>query len=352
MPAERPLLTIAIPTFNRSRFLSLLLSVLEPQLKSEPDVEVLISDNASTDDTPHVAESFAKQGFAFRYLRNSTNVGPDWNFLQCYERAAGKYLWIMGDDDVIEPFGLRTVLSSLRAGEEYDLVFLRSRGFTGTYQPQAAPLQIRSVIFTRAEDLASHVHVFFTFISGIIVNKERIAAMPHRPFSELVGTGLIQLGWTYTALDHHRRSLAIETPMIAAVTNNSGGYPLFKVFGANLGRITSEWLTSGKVKGRIIRGTLESFFPIYLRGYRRDAARGPKEDPLQVLQPVFGAYFHYWFFDYPIVALPAWLATAWFWMGKLVNRADKLLGRPLLKLSLFDRLPVESRRQVRLDGAD
>ena len=48
---ERPLLTIAIPTYNRSAFLSELLDCLLPQLLAEPRVELLISDNASPDDT-------------------------------------------------------------------------------------------------------------------------------------------------------------------------------------------------------------------------------------------------------------------------------------------------------------
>lgn len=352
MPAKRPLLTIAIPTFNRSKFLSLLLSALGPQLEGESDVEVLVSDNASTDDTSDVAESFANQGFPLRSIRNTTNVGSDRNFLQCYEQARGKYLWIMGDDDVIEPFGLKTVLSALRAEKEYDIVFLRSRGFTGSYEPQPQPAHIHSVVFNRADDLASHVHVFFTFISGIIVNRDLIEAVPHRPFSDLVGTGLIQLSWTYTALEHHRRSLAIETPVIAALTNNSGGYQLFKVFGTNLARVTSEWLTSTNTRDRILRGTLQSFFPIYLREYRKGAAVVAGENPNAVLRPLFGRYMQYWFFDYPLVALPKWLAIPWFWMGKVVNRADKLLGRPLLRYSLFDQLPSRFNRQAHVDAVD
>ncbi len=337
---DRPLLTIAVPTFNRSQYLSVLLSFLAPQLKDESRVELLISDNASTDDTQATVRRFAAEGLPLRYIRNGTNAGPDWNFLQCYEQAAGRYVWIVGDDDVIEPFGLKKVLSYLSSGEEYDLLFLRSRGFTGAYEPQVQPSSDKSILFTRAEVLACHVHVFFTFISGIIVNKKRISSLPHRPFTDLIGTGLVQLGWTYTALEHHRRSIAIETPVIATLTNNTGGYSLFRVFGANLGRITGEWLTSEQVKGRIIRGTLLSFFPYYLLTRETDSAGFIRDDPHKVLGPVFGGYMHYWLFDFPLIELPFKLGAIWFLMIRIVNKIDKLLGRPMLRISVFDKAPA------------
>lgn len=342
MRTDRPLLTIAIPTFNRSEYLSRLLQFLTPQLRAESRVELVISDNASTDDTEEVVRRFASAGLLIRYIRNSTNTGPDLNFLQCYEQANGKYLWIVGDDDVIEPFGVRKVLSCLDAAEEYDLLFLRSRGFTGSYVPASVEARDNNITFNRAEDLACHVHVFFTFISGIIVNRERVSTSPHRPFTDLVGTGLIQLAWTYTALEHHRRSLALEVPVIAALTNNTGGYSLFRVFGTNLERITQEWLTSDKVKGGIIRGTLLSFFPYYLLNHRQDSSNFIRDDPHQVLEPIFGHYIHYWLFDFPIIQLPPRLGLAWFWMVKVINRVDRLLGRPLLRLPMSDRVPART----------
>ena len=142
------------------------------------------------------------------------------------------------------------------------------------------------MICRSAEDLACQVHGS-TFISGIIVNKERISKFPHRPFSDLVGTNLVQLAWAYTALEYHRRSLIIRTPFVATLVNNTGGYALFNVFGQNLKRITDEWLTSSRVKSAICRGTLQSFFPaLLLRSKGRTAFIA--ESPHRILQPEFG----------------------------------------------------------------
>jgi hypothetical protein len=52
MQPSRPLLTIAIPTYNRCRYLEELLLCLQPQLVEQPRVELVISDNASAADAP------------------------------------------------------------------------------------------------------------------------------------------------------------------------------------------------------------------------------------------------------------------------------------------------------------
>ncbi len=86
------------------------------------------------------------------------------------------------------------------------------------------------------------IHVFFTFISGIIVNKERVSSVQHPPFASLFGTNLAQLGPYYTALNIHRRSLFIRDPLVAATGNSSVGYAMYSVFGRNLTKITNEWV--------------------------------------------------------------------------------------------------------------
>src|SRR5881227_721237 len=108
-----PLLTLAIPTYNRSGCLRRLLEMLAPQLAGQNCVELLISDNASTDDTPAILESICRAGLKFRLIRNDVNIGPDGNFEQCFTQATGKYVWIFGDDDVIVPDGLSIILNVL-----------------------------------------------------------------------------------------------------------------------------------------------------------------------------------------------------------------------------------------------
>lgn len=88
-------------------------------------VEVLISDNASPDNTEEIVSGFKKQFPQINYIRNEENIGPDANFLQCYKRARGKFVLLLGDDDLIVENSLRSLLAFLEgAGKECSLVFL------------------------------------------------------------------------------------------------------------------------------------------------------------------------------------------------------------------------------------
>lgn len=189
----KPLLTIAIPTYNREAFLRTLLASLFDQLRDEPRVELIVSDNASTDQTQAVVAEYQKLGLRIRSMRNEVNIGSDANFLQCYEEATAKYVLIFGDDDLIVPGGVAKILAYL-SGEEYNLVHLSHISFKGAFDPTATPIKSKgALVCTQAAKFALKVNVMFTFISANIVNKDRIEQESHRPFRELVGTNLVSL---------------------------------------------------------------------------------------------------------------------------------------------------------------
>jgi abequosyltransferase len=198
--SAKPLLTLAIPTYNRAACLRELLSVLATQLKNEPRVELIISDNASPDDTPSIVQDFVDRGLRVRYIRNPENIGPDANFLQCFEQARGKYVWLFSDDDVIIPGGLTKILNY--CGDiTYDMIWLNGSSFAEFHIPAAAKEGRDALDITSAREYARRVHIFFTFISANIINKETVIAGAEKPFSSLIGSSLGQLAWTYTALN-------------------------------------------------------------------------------------------------------------------------------------------------------
>src|ERR1035438_7055720 len=61
--------------------------------------------------TPFVVQDFVSRGLRVRYIRNTQNIGADANFLQCFEQALGKYVWLFSDDDLIVPGGLAKILT-------------------------------------------------------------------------------------------------------------------------------------------------------------------------------------------------------------------------------------------------
>src|ERR1700733_4834649 len=224
MPPERPLLTIAIPTYNRHDCLAQLLEVLGPQLSNESRVELVISDNASSDDTPGVVAAFRAKGFTLRYTRNETNMGADVNFLRCYEMARGEYVWIFGDDDIIVPGGLRVVLGCLE-DRKYDLLYLKAQGFQGKYKigPQAE-FTGNVQRFSTPRDFALYTYTHLTFISANILRKASLESIPHEDFSKFVGTCLVQLSWTFSLLRGNARCACLLDKVVANRLDNGGDH--------------------------------------------------------------------------------------------------------------------------------
>ncbi|MBU2643492.1 glycosyltransferase [bacterium] len=95
------LISICIPTFNRSLLLTEALNSIEINTAGRTDVEVVISDNGSQDNTEAVVDGFRNRIPNLRYYRNSENIGPVKNLRKVVEHARGEYVWMLADDDVI-----------------------------------------------------------------------------------------------------------------------------------------------------------------------------------------------------------------------------------------------------------
>ena len=107
-----PLLSICIPTFNRKRSLSQLLSSLLPQCIE--GVEIIVSDNASNDGTFDLCAELLNSYNCLHYQRHNTNIGYPQNLLSVLRAANGRYLWMLGDDELVHPDAVKRILSVLK----------------------------------------------------------------------------------------------------------------------------------------------------------------------------------------------------------------------------------------------
>lgn len=96
-----PLVTVGVPTYNRAdRLERALRSVLE---QTHRRLEVIVSDNASTDATRELCERLAAQDDRLTYTRRPENVGPTANFNGLLAAGAGDLFMFLGDDDWLDP---------------------------------------------------------------------------------------------------------------------------------------------------------------------------------------------------------------------------------------------------------
>jgi glycosyltransferase involved in cell wall biosynthesis len=114
------LLSICIPTFNRADYLRDAIKYILPAVdKMNEIVELIISDNCSTDDTSDILKELPVSPW-IHCVRNETNVGALKNGLKCLNLAKGEYVWFVGDDDIIRPEGLNHLVQVVSDHENLD----------------------------------------------------------------------------------------------------------------------------------------------------------------------------------------------------------------------------------------
>ena len=124
-PSKMKKLSVCIPTFNRSGYLTRCLTILAPQVSQFPDdVEIVISDNCSVDDTKNVVDRFSEQ-CTIRYFKNDENIGGNRNILSIFRsKAGGEFAWIIGDDDCPREGSIAKLMEILNREKDIDYVYL------------------------------------------------------------------------------------------------------------------------------------------------------------------------------------------------------------------------------------
>lgn len=116
-------LTIGIPTYNGELTIKKVLDSILGQMTE--GVEIVISDNASTDNTSLIANEYALKDSNIRYFRNEKNVGMDNNFDLVVKRAQGKFVWILSDDDYISnENAIKKVLEAIKKAPNSGTIFV------------------------------------------------------------------------------------------------------------------------------------------------------------------------------------------------------------------------------------
>ncbi|PAF44651.1 glycosyltransferase family 2 protein [Helicobacter sp. 11S02629-2] len=124
---DSKLLSICIPTYNGAKSIEKNIDTIIKQIEEEKlnCVEIIVSDNCSTDDTPNIMNAYIKKHKdLIIYSRNKSNVGYDRNVDLCCALAKGKFIHILGDDDYYSFKGLKRLCAVLKEYPDLSLVVL------------------------------------------------------------------------------------------------------------------------------------------------------------------------------------------------------------------------------------
>jgi glycosyltransferase involved in cell wall biosynthesis len=116
---QLPLVTIGIPTYNRSD--GYLREALESALaQSYNNIEIIVSDNCSTDGTQDYIGRISSP--RVRYIRQKKSLSPNDNFNFCLNKAQGCYFLLLHDDDTIDHDFVETCMTAVGHSTDYALI--------------------------------------------------------------------------------------------------------------------------------------------------------------------------------------------------------------------------------------
>ena len=110
---SRPIVSIGLPVYNGARYLRR--SVQSMLAQTYTELEIVISDNASTDETEAICREMAAADPRIRYSRNEVNLGAARNYNRVFELAGGKYFKWAAHDDECHPAMIERCVAALEA---------------------------------------------------------------------------------------------------------------------------------------------------------------------------------------------------------------------------------------------
>lgn len=127
--SSAPLVSIGLPTYNRATWLP---QAIQSALgQTYPNVEVVLSDNASTDGTAEICRDVAARDSRFRYIRQPVNRGAAENFATVLRESRGQYFMWLGDDDWLDLDYVARCVEVLTADPRCSLVCGLARYYAG-----------------------------------------------------------------------------------------------------------------------------------------------------------------------------------------------------------------------------
>jgi len=115
-------LSLCIPTYNRALYIGETLDSIISQ--ATDDVEIVIVDGASKDNTEEIVRGFQKQFPRLRYFRGETNMGVERDTHKAVALAEGEYCWLMTSDDVLKPDAIAVVMDAIN--QDYGLILVNA----------------------------------------------------------------------------------------------------------------------------------------------------------------------------------------------------------------------------------
>ncbi len=316
-----PDLSICIPSYNRAALLGELLERIAVELPGtlQGRVEVVVSDNASPDDTPAIARQYTSRIQRLTYVRQAENIGPDRNFLASVAAASGRYCWLMGDDDMPEPSAIVRILQLLdehpdiagmsvdRFGRSFDLRVRRSEDDLAHF-PTSTMLVGAETVFTRLTE-------YIGFLSAQIVRREFWGdVVRERPVEEFLN-GYVHMYVFAEMLKRNPRWLVVKERLVTWRADNdsfmgAGRYRRMEIDVVGYEQIARACFGADSSTYAAIRDTIASRnFRMHITSARMEGVwdRDMQQRTWRLAMRYYARSPKFWLVTAPLLAMPSFL---------------------------------------------
>ena len=213
-----PKLSICIATYNRAGYIGETLESIIPQLTDE--VEIVIVDGASTDNTSSVVKRYIQICKQINYIRLPSKGGVDQDYCKAVEFAKGEYCWLFTDDDLLKPNAISTVLNETKNG--YSLIVVNTQAKNKDLSRILSNKLLRittNEIYDKSkfEQLFQRVILYISFIGSVVINRN---LWLQREKERYFGTEFIHVGIIFQS-PLPAPALIIAEPYITARFGNA-----------------------------------------------------------------------------------------------------------------------------------
>lgn len=314
MISEKPLLTIAVPTYNGSRTIRNMLDILLPQVDSR--VEVIVIDNCSTDDTPQIIQNYQKQYSWIQYIRNEQNVGADGNFLRCMQKANGRYIHLLSDDDILTEGSLEVILEFLENSTDMGLVYLGTANFYSHYTGKEnctapIPLPEENCCTESKKEFMEYARHYWGFVSSFIVSAERFKRIENT--EQFFGTYWLQSYIHILCAGGINVCLGVVKGLCiaAGVYITQSNYDTSYVDGVSYRKMLDFAVENGFDKEQLDYLYINRLCLLASHGIIKEKATGNKKINKKQLFACTWKYWKAWFKIYPMMIVPNWVCKTY-----------------------------------------
>jgi abequosyltransferase len=211
-------LSICIATLNRGALIGQTLDSIVSQLTEQ--VEIVIVDGASTDNTEAVVLSYRQRYANVLYTRLAEKGGVDQDYSRAVELATGEYCWLFSDDDIIKPGAIDTILGVLQTSPGLVIVNaeVQNADLTQTLKSSCLDLtETTSYAQHDADRLFRDAGRYLSFIGCVVVKR---SLWNTRDKKSYFGTLFVHIGVIFQE-PIAEGVLVIANPMIAIRYGNA-----------------------------------------------------------------------------------------------------------------------------------